>query len=67
MESLIFNEQDDDEVYIAELTCSIHENREQNESDDNENNGIQGENIQENQDNQKNMTLRLYNNAVNKY
>ncbi|CAG8649716.1 10342_t:CDS:1, partial [Racocetra fulgida] len=50
METSMFNEQDDDNVYITEddddmffveLSRCIHENREQNEFDDNEDYDIQ--------------------------
>ncbi|CAG8832915.1 4003_t:CDS:1, partial [Racocetra persica] len=36
-----------DDVYIVELSRSIHKNCEQNESDNNKNDDIQGRNIQE--------------------
>ena len=41
METSILYEQDDDNVYVAELSRNIHENSEESESDDNNDYDIQ--------------------------
>ncbi|CAG8740935.1 31734_t:CDS:2, partial [Racocetra persica] len=41
METSILYEQDDDNVYVAELSRNIHENSEESESDDNDDYDIQ--------------------------
>ena len=47
METSILYEQDDDNVYVAELSRNIHENSEESESDDNDDYDIQD--VQENE------------------
>ena len=46
METSTFNEQDNNTLYIAELTRNNYENYEENESESDENNDIQEEELQ---------------------
>lgn len=46
METLTFNEEDNDNLYVVELSRNIYENNEEYESENEENNNIQQEEIQ---------------------
>ncbi|CAG8653014.1 9600_t:CDS:2, partial [Paraglomus brasilianum] len=47
METSILNEQDDDDIYIVELSRSVHEHYEQSDSEDDENYDVRYENAQD--------------------
>ena len=47
METSILNEQDDDDIYIVELSRSVHEHHEQSDSEDDENYDVRYENAQD--------------------